>query len=474
MFSKIFILLLSLSSLTFIKCDPVVNSIQYNWSDERGDLFILEGSGLQTDTNYRVYGNGRYLMNLYVEYEVSNDTSIQLFSWDNPNQNMIEGSLFMTYYQDDQFFKVYLAPWNPIAVNAISPVPTQGGVITVTGGFLSCVDRPNILVIGHLVLESQSCSFLNNTFVVPPNGLSGSLTAGITGFTSTTQLRTTSITYTFANPNVDKVVLNDASIIVNGGSFGTNFATINVSVDGIPLHVSALTNHHNISLSFESTIAQPYPFNSSYFNVPGIKTFYVEVDELNTTYQHVIRPKVTGVTSVASDIGGDVTLKGSNFAKFGWSLSATEIFVEMGPFDCLVDFIANSQLPSDTLICVMPNISSNHALLTSFLPVHVTINNVSSIDNVDFQYDRLSQRPVQLGDTIMLVGERLGVVGIPAQTTVMFNNQPLNPTFITQRTDGQQELLVDIPPTTPRGVVLDVYVVTNEGRHTAHESITIQ
>ncbi|GAM21507.1 hypothetical protein SAMD00019534_046820 [Acytostelium subglobosum LB1] len=121
----------------------------------------------------------------------------------------------------------------------------------------------------------------------------------------------------------------------------------------------------------------------------------------------------------------------------------------------------------------MPNITSNRALLTSFLPVHVTINNVSSIDKVDFQYNRLSQRPVQQGDTILLIGERLGVVGTPAQTTVMFNNQPLNPTIITQ-TDGKQELLVDIPSQTPRGVVFDVYVVTNEGRHTAHESITIQ
>ncbi|GAM21529.1 hypothetical protein SAMD00019534_047040 [Acytostelium subglobosum LB1] len=74
------------------------------------------------------------------------------------------------------------------------------------------------------------------------------------------------------------------------------------------------------------------------------------------------------------------------------------------------------------------------------------------------------------GDMFWLVHKRFGPVGDPHHTVVVINGQPVSPLSITKTSLGQ-EMLVIVPPDTPRGVDVDIYLfrLLNDDSHTQQQ-----
>ncbi|GAM23462.1 hypothetical protein SAMD00019534_066370 [Acytostelium subglobosum LB1] len=376
--------------------------------------------------------------------------------------------------------------WNPIYVTGITSAPTQGGMVTVQGAFLNTTttETKNTLFIANYVNDTgaeANSDYFSNYFILPASDqISGTNNqANITCIQNSA-----SFTYSFLPPYVTSLTYSSSNIVINGGSFGTKLGDVKAYLDGIQLPVSEITTPH-LKITTGYPTGTSLPFDSSFFSYAGVKSLTMSVNQdMKQPYFHTIRPVPTSVTSVASDLGGLVTLSGDTFTQTRWNGSLTTVSIKIGGTSC--DNVTPVSKNGNQFSCLMQPSSSTSQQINN-LPVSIMIDGAaSSGDNkVTFSYDipDIQLEAEQRGDQVRLVGQRLGNVNNLNQTIITFDSQNLvasSIVFLTTSTlepNGQdkrvQELNFTIPPTTPIGMPLTIGLIFNGNQSPQTKSIMV-
>ncbi|GAM18102.1 hypothetical protein SAMD00019534_012770, partial [Acytostelium subglobosum LB1] len=379
-----------------------------------------------------------------------------------------------------QYYQIDLK-WTPIYVNSATKVPTQGGDITLSGATLnSYMGKSNWLTFDQYGIQFQadanSVTPYINIFHLGPTNISGNkIKATIKGYPfDQGVIRNQSLTLSVAPPYIDQVLIDgNNNIQINGGSFSSNVSFVTVLVDGYQMLITGFTAHYNITLGYNQN--STYPLNSTYFNMPGVKSFTVIVDGLASEipYNISIRPIISKVSSVSSATGGVVTIYGPNLSKTNWNGSPITVIISLGKLTC--DYNSSLPSPPGSLPCTAPA-SPGIIQTDQGAPVDLIINGIVGNHNVYFLYDNptLDTTPFQFGQLIGIAGDFLGNISDITTTKVTINNnQTLAPLTIKKRQfDGRQVLVFAVPDGTALGTTLNL-TITNNFNHTSLVSYVV-
>ncbi|EFA75104.1 IPT/TIG domain-containing protein [Heterostelium album PN500] len=454
------LLILFINKTNFLNSSniPIINDIKYDVGSA-----LVYGSNMNSVANVTVTKLGSSSSDLLHFVSISSNDSVLQVNFDGTD----------VYYGTIELCSSVCArhQWNPIVIDSISMVPTQGGNITINGYYLLPFPQLNNSLTFTKWSITPPTVFNNISMIVvqyqPPPPLSTPKQQPQPSGSNVTidiQIKDSILkrSYSFKSPVFELVEVINSSLHINGQSFGSDVSLLSVKLDGVPLNITQLISHYNITCSFADN---PLLYYSS-LSIAGIKKLVVDVNNNPSSFDYINRPIVNQISTVASNTGGTVSINGELFASIlNNSKASTNVSVSIGNGAIVPTDI---KIVNNTLITFAVPPKPKDMVLSN-LELVVTIDGASSIaqDDTVFSYDRptlVSSK--QIVDNIVITGRN---IALSSMVVVFFDKDTsLRPDSLSNNTNNNDTLITfdvdSIPYNIASGSYSKVYINANNIR----------
>eukprot|EP01133_Synstelium_polycarpum_P015092 gene15092-17867_t len=284
---------------------------------------------------------------------------------------------------------IKLAP----VVDSITSVPTKGGMVTITGKFLSLQAPSGTPFTSDIDIGGIKCTNPTNPAAdtIVCNLVAGTGSNKLVKITINSLPSKEDIRFAYGVPQIQKVSQEADVVTLNGLSFGDKVST-KITLGGIEIAPSS------ISQSGDSEVLTfTIPTNAR--SGPIVIT---AGDQVSKPVAISIRPILKSVTSTHTS-GGTVTLKGSFLNALNSASAPVPVVVKIGTQDCIN--VREAQPPTHTdLLCDIGVGTGKN------LEAVVTIDDQTSLDKITYAYFPPSVSSYyQINNQIFIIGNDFGI-----------------------------------------------------------------